>query len=401
MTIYINSSSGIALSAGSAAITLQGGQIFDQNGTAITGADYGYIQVGGDVAGNIAGIVLGGSGGLSYIHVGTTGSVEGGIAGFSLSGDCVIVNDGSILGFNQAIHLSINANISLENRGVITAGTLPFFTAGVAYAGLGGVDTVHNSGHISGNVVLGSGNDFYDGRGGDVIGLIDGGNGDDVLVGGAATDMLKDDVGNNWLVGGAGDDTITIGNYNTGVSIAFGGEAGGGPDTSLNDTLGVDGSASTIALNGNYVVDTASNKIVAWIQGFENVVATSQNDTIIGTAGSNVIDGYSGADWLVGNGGNDRFVFNFASQSGSTVADFSKDIIDLHGIDAISTTASDDAFSLVLSHTNNTAGQCVFTNYGSGGVVQLYTNADNIVDCTIYVAYANGAVAPIANDFIL
>ena len=43
----------------------------------------------------------------------------------------------------------------------------------------------------------------------------------------------------------------------------------------------------------------------------------------------------------------------------------------------------------------------VFTNYGSGGQIDLYVNADNTIDATIYVGYASGNPAPTVSDFWL
>ena len=81
-----------------------------------------------------------------------------------------------------------------------------------SYFGYSGVDTVINTGTMVGNVLLDAGNDFYDGRGGTVVGTINGGDGNDILIGGSGADKFCwITSGSNWIVGGGGDDTVTIG----------------------------------------------------------------------------------------------------------------------------------------------------------------------------------------------
>ena len=103
----------------------------------------------------------------------------------------------------------------------------------------------------------------------------------------------------------------------------------------------------------------------------------------------------------MGGGGYDQFVFDVVNVNNSQIRDFSHDIIDLHNIDANTTVSGDQAFSYHTNHTSNAAGEMVFTNYGSGGQIDLYTNADNVIDATIYVGYASGNPAPTASDFWL
>ena len=371
------------------------GYLYSSTGSAILGSStfYNSVYISGDVVGgNGFGVQIG----SGYVFVGITGHIMSYNDGISLNGYATVTNSGDIIGAYGVVQNFSTSGLTLNNSGTITG------TSGYSFISSDASDTVNNSGHMVGNVELAGGNDFYDGRAGSVVGTVSGGSGDDTLVGGSGLDKIIDVDGNNWIVGGGGDDTITIGNYGSGTTIAFGGEANNGPDNSANDTLIVGGSAVNIFLNGGYVADKVTGKAVDWISGFENATGTSQADVVVGTGGNNAINGGSGADWLVGNGGDDRFFFTAASAAnGDTIADFSKDIIDLKLIDANTTVAGNDAFIWQTTHTNNAAAELVFTNYGSGGVIQLYTNADNVVDATIYLAYASGAAAPLQGDFIL
>jgi RTX calcium-binding nonapeptide repeat (4 copies) len=399
MTISVANfnTSGFTLAAdGDTVITLTGGQVYNVGSYGINGTGhYGFAFNNGDWAGYY-GIGIGNLSGNS----GVTNSIGAHITGYSVGayifGNTIINNGGSI----DAIY-GIYCNggtpfdVTLYNYGNISG-------IGASYTGSYGVDTIINKGNMAGSIILASGNDFYDGRGGTVIGAVYGSNGNDVLVGGSGEDKLFDTYDSNWIVGGGGDDTVTIGNYgaSNGTTTAWAGEANFGTDNSTNDTLLVEGSGASIFLGGT-VFNAASGAVAGWIWGFENATGTFNADSIVGTAGNNILNGGGGADWLVGGGGYDQFVFAAGNTSGSTIADYSRDIIDLHNIDANTATASDDPFAYRTAHTNNTAAEMVFTNYGSGGKFDLYVNADNIIDATVYIAYAAGTTAPTASDFWL
>ncbi len=52
-------------------------------------------------------------------------------------------------------------------------------------------------------------------------------------------------------------------------------------------------------------------------------------------------------------------------------------------------TTGEQAFALRTVHTNNAAGELVVTNYGTGALVEMYTNADNFRDGFFFVTYAD------------
>ncbi len=141
--------------------------------------------------------------------------------------------------------------------------------------------------------------------------------GDDLLQGGAGNDML------------IGDGSLSIAATDAGLFIPVGGDdtldGGLGNDT-LDGGLG-DNTASfasvaqavTVFLNGIPGTDP-SNQIHAIGQGndhfilIENVIGSSRNDIIVGNAQNNTIEGGAGADNLIGNGGSDTL--SYASSAG-------------------------------------------------------------------------------------
>ena len=104
------------------------------------------------------------------------------------------------------------------------------------------------------------------------------------LDGGAGDDLLVGTMGDDIVLGGEGRDTVSFEQAYTGVSI----------------DLGIAGAQATGAGR-----DT--------VTGVENVIGSRQADTIVGDAGDNVIDGLVGADTLVGGAGTDTL--SFARQS--------------------------------------------------------------------------------------
>ncbi len=60
-------------------------------------------------------------------------------------------------------------------------------------------------------------------------------------------------------------------------------------------------------------------------------------------------------------------------------------------------TTGDQAFVIVTAHGSNVAGQLVVTNYGTGALVEMYTNADNFRDGWFFVSYAD----PAQNNLVL
>lgn len=93
-------------------------------------------------------------------------------------------------------------SLTLVNSGVIVGHVLSEDDA---------ADAVFNTATIVGNVRLGRGDDLYDGRGGLVLGEVNGGGGADKVLGGQHDDALVGCYGDDVVRGGRGDDTITGG----------------------------------------------------------------------------------------------------------------------------------------------------------------------------------------------
>lgn len=118
-----------------------------------------------------------------------------------------IVNDGTIRSTNDTaiyIYTSAQGIVELHNTGLISG-------AGSSYENSGGtpaVDRIYNEGLMKGDILLGAGDDLYDGRNGQVQGIIDGGVGKDVLRGGKGAEILAGGFDADTLYGGAGRDVF-------------------------------------------------------------------------------------------------------------------------------------------------------------------------------------------------
>jgi Ca2+-binding RTX toxin-like protein len=190
-----------------------------------------------------------------------------------------------------------------------------------------GDDTIHNTGKIIGDVTMGEGADTFDGAGGKVHGAVYGGLGDDVLTGGKGGDILFGDGAAE--SGQDGDDLLS----------------GGGGNDQLH---GLDGA-----------------------------------DTLIGGAG---------ADTLSGGFGKDVFVYSALSDSAVGHADLITDLansdrIDLSAIDADTTEAGDQAFTLV-SALDGHAGEAALSYDAASGLTSLSldVDGDGVADAVVTIS---------------
>lgn len=220
-----------------------------------------------------------------------TGTISGGYAirirGYNSQS---IVNSGEIVGNQRGISVAVGTggfqapSFTLTNSGGITAP--------VAVLGGAEVDTIVNTGVITGSVSLGAGNDVLDTSRGVIAGVISGGAGDDLITGGAGRDVLYGDNQAGDTSGGA--DTLT----------------GGEGDDLVNGGYGADtlyGNQGDDALNGNQ-----DNDFIHGGQG---------DDVLFGGQGADTLNGGVGADVIAGNAGDDVFVFgpNFGRDTISAV----------------------------------------------------------------------------------
>ena len=142
---------------------------------------------------------------------------------------------------------------------------------------LGGDDYVVDNGDNN-TINLGDGNDTVDGTNGNGS-TIDGGSGDDNIIGTPGVDTITGDDGDDSLVGGSSNDIIDGG---AGIDILQG-SAG-------DDTLS--GEAGTDTLDGG--------------DGSDTLNGGDGDDTLIGGIGNDTLNGGLGADQLQGSAGDDK-----------------------------------------------------------------------------------------------
>ncbi|WP_247896455.1 calcium-binding protein [Azospirillum argentinense] len=171
----------------------------------------------------------------------------------------------------------------------------------------------------------GGGDDVFDARNAFGVTEIDGGAGNDWLIGGfgdatlrggAGNDTIEGGFGANLLLGGAGNDLL-IGSF---LDETLRGGAG-------NDTLqgsrgadllvggaGIDTVDYSHSIFGGVTVDLAtgigsgSNAEGDRLSGIENVIGSSDSDILIGNAAANRLEGGGGYDTLYGGDGDDTLI---------------------------------------------------------------------------------------------
>ncbi len=146
-----------------------------------------------------------------------------------------------------------------------------------------------------------SGPDLILGRGGDD--LIKGLAGDDALSGDAGNDRMFGGDGTDVLAGGTGNDYLSGGNGN---DVMIG---GAGADTLIGgagiDTVSYTESTAGVRVDLRGLPSNGGPQPEDVIQGVENIIGGSGDDTILGSAGSNLLDGGVGSDIIFGEGGRD------------------------------------------------------------------------------------------------
>lgn len=136
------------------------------------------------------------------------------------SGFSSISNHGLIMAtFGNAIDASAlltGGAIFVHNKGTMIGGYVGAATADIltnrgemdlVSTGIGD-DVVRNLGVMDGDVLLGIGNDSFDGRRGEVGAYVDGRQNDDLIRGGGFDNDLRGGIGTDTLIGGDGDDLL-------------------------------------------------------------------------------------------------------------------------------------------------------------------------------------------------
>jgi Tol biopolymer transport system component len=217
------------------------------------------------------------------------------------------------------------------------------------------------------------------------------------LVWGTNSDLIKGKGGADTLIGGAGDDTLIGG---TGRDTASFTHATSGVTASLqagtatgegNDTLlqieNLFGSEQGDGLTGDKYANQLSGA-----SGDDLLAGGKGIDTLVGGEGADTLSGGKGGDELHGAGGAD--VFLFSSQKDSTknapdlIADLEgSDVIDISAIDADTTKAGNQAFTLVGAFSHH-AGEAVLSyDSGTGKTsLMLDSNGDAHADVLILIS---------------
>ena len=168
------------------------------------------------------------------------------------------------------------------------------------------------AGDFRNNEISGEGGDdkIYGGPGGGVdstnADTLSGGDGNDMIFGGAGDDTLNGDAGDDMLVGGAGDDTSNGGaGDDTIIADADDTTIDGGEDTDTVSYAALeDGVTRTLNDDGG---NTEAGG--ATITTVENIIGSEGDDTLTGNGGANMIEGGEGGDTLVGGDGNDTLSY--------------------------------------------------------------------------------------------
>ncbi len=353
---------------------------------------------------------------------------------------------GRFAGFVVSSQDALSPGSVITNRGTMVFNDALGGSAHVAGAviGLGASnDTVVNSGKIVGDILLGGGNDIFDGRGGSVLGTVNGGLGDDLYYLSQATTIVDggglDSVNARFSATlASGIENLTLGGfgnfYGTGNSLANvmtgngsnnGLDGQGGNDTLLggvgNDTLlggtnndSLDGQTGNDAVSGGYGNDIAAggdgNDRVNGDTGTDALSGGTGLDTLDGGIGADTMDGGDDADLMIGGAfgtdvmmgglGADTFRFLTASDSFATLAaDVITDFV--AGVDKIDLSAlTDTPLAFMGSALLSMSVASVRVTAGSGGttVISVDLNHDRTADMQIILT---GALALTVTDFLL
>ncbi|HVQ10246.1 MAG TPA: hypothetical protein VMS43_17655 [Allosphingosinicella sp.] len=277
--------------------------------------------------------------------------------------------------------------------------------------------------------------------------FLDGGSGDDVVIGGAWHDDLLGEDGDDRLFGGGGDDSLD--GY-TGRDVLHGGDGddylyGAADDDRLfgdagNDRIEassgsdrVDGGAGSdwveyYAAEGGVTVDLQAGIVRESSGGFldhlvsianaagsfhadilrgsnaaNRLIGDAGDDRLAGRGGDDILSGGTGSDRLEGGRGADLFVFGEVDAGRDVIADFDAtegDRIDLSTIDAVSETMfEDDGFQFIGGAAfSGTAGELRVAAAAGGWEVSGDCDGDGTADFSILVA---SPAPPLAGDFVL
>jgi Ca2+-binding RTX toxin-like protein len=193
---------------------------------------------------------------------------------------------------------------------------------------------------------------------------VNGGSGNDILVGDNNGNVLNGNAGDDDLSGGAGADALNGGDGNDLARGGTGNDAiDGGSGTNWVDYSSA--GAGGVGVQVNLTTGTASGEGNDTIKNTQNVNGSSFADSLNGDANNNVINGNGGNDAANGNGGDDTV-------NGGAGADQLKGA---SGNDKITGAEGNDAMQGGTGNDNIQGGQGKDTALGQQGNDKLYGNA--------------------------
>ncbi len=173
----------------------------------------------------------------------------------------------------------------------------------------GDADTILNTGLIRGLVDLGQGDDLYDGRGGQLVGRVQGGGGVDTFHGGDGEETFEGGTGDDIINGGAGIDTAAFSG-----SLATSRFAWDGATLVVTGPDGVDRLVGIEQLSfGDFTIPVVAGLVVVGGPAADVLNGSDLADAIVGDSGDDLIRGSSGGDFMNGAAG-----FDTVSYLGST-----------------------------------------------------------------------------------
>ncbi len=370
----INSDNGIAVKAGTNADLQNFGNI-TSSAFAFGGEAYGVwidgvnasVMNAGDITGQTAMFFDGIADFDGDTRLDNAGQIVGYYYGVATADEGLTINNSGLISATDDNFATIAHNASDPDEEQFLNNTGTILSAGTAYSGSVGEDRITNTGTISGDINLRDGDDKYLGRTGTVDGIVDGGAGNDDLVGGAEANELRggdgDDkifgLGNiDILEGGAGNDEIyggggtDFGGGGEGNDLIRGGDGddwflgGSGDDLMLggagNDEMDGEGGNDTLRMgSGDDIAEGRGGQdIIHGGTGDDRLGGGTSSDTLFGGAGADTIDGGAGTDRINGGTGDDLLTggkqadtFVFHRDAGfDVITDFvdGADTIDLH-----------------------------------------------------------------------
>lgn len=256
--------------------------------------------------------------------------------------------------------------------------------------GLG--DDIITGGPGHDNLDGGGGNDVIDGLGGnDVItggdndDEIHGGDGNDNLSGGSGNDTIHAGTGNNVVSDGSGNDTIDLSQNSVAVSYT----TGGGNDTVIgtpfNDVL--NGGSGTDRLEGRGGSDQIDGN-----GGADQLFGGDDSDTIVWDPGdgSDLVEGETGTDVMVfnGSGGAEVFTLSAVGARLELLRDVGGIDMDVAGVEQVNLNALGGADAATVNDLTQTEVQVVNVNVGAGDADGVAVNGRTVADNLLVTAAA-------------